>query len=742
MNDLQKIILKDNRVIEFRSTKRFTEHDLLSGELFLPITRSRHTEDDPSVGLSRADFIRAIKNNSSDVIVLDCAGWSELKALQNTAEAHSLFERITLFNFMFLIYFLAKGIVSGRQKYVGLFYIRRGKRIDYYIGIKRIKIRDKAARRYLSPIVGMEDFFRCLNEKKITYCILRWFEDLPNLDLKEDVDIMVDDDDLESLYSIIERRPGIVPFDIYSKSGMHGSDFKGLPYYVFSLAEKTLCETILHHDTYKVPTWENYFMLLAYHSVFHKGENSGLNSKKYDLTVKNQPDHDYLYHLKRVLSKTDLFVEDFTLEGLHAFLEEKGYVPPLDTQYKLSIDNQYLKAHLHDLHSRSDLFEKYKGLVCFVAREKILEAGLFEDLKKFIHMEGFTILRTVEIENSFKDVFVKRVRGGNWCRGPWPSSGGLPAVLLVALDVYPVEPEPGDHQKHPGLTNRRIQMKEEIRDSINDRLPDKMDWFNGIHSSDNEIQAVEYLSLAGLDKDEICKEIKKQREIFNTEYPVIQVMSQISRRAKVELILYKGKKAVKKTFKPKCEWALENEIKAHRVFQDIVNIPKLLEMGTNYMITSYLEGSKPLRKRIGIRTLKRCLFFLRKIYDCGYSILDFKPGNFLLDKNEDIYMIDFEFLYEYHNKPSFMECYDLCGTPQNIDFLHVPARKIPEGEKLFDILWADRTGISYEELYKLDDFRMYFNSFYHYYWPRIIRKFFTFKENGINAMKAIQRALP
>src|SRR4030066_87501 len=690
MNDLHEIIKKDNRVIEFSSTKRSIENDLLSGEWFLPVTRNRNSEDDQSINLSREDFIRAIKNNSAGVIVLNCAGWSELKALQHTAEARSLFERITLFNFMLLTYFLVKGTVAGRLKYDGLFYLRRGNKIDFYLGIKRIKIPDKTARRYLSPFVGMEDFFRNLNKKDIKYCILRWFENLPNIELKEDVDIMVDDDDLEKVYSIIERRPGIVPFDIYSKSGMHGSDYKGLPYYMFSLAEKTLRETILHHDTYKVPTWENYFMLLAYHSVFHKGENSGLNSKKYGLTGKNKPDHDYLDHLKKILAKTDLFVEDLTMEGLHVFLDE----------------------------------------------------GLFEDLRKFIQLEGFSILWTVEIEDSFKDEFAKRVRGGNWCQGPWPSSGGSPAVLLVALVVYPVEPEPGDYRQHPGLTNRRIQIKDKIRDSINNKLPDQMDWFNGIHSSDNEIQAVEYLSLAGLNKDEICKEIKKQREIFNTEYPVIQVMSQYSRRAKVELILYKGKKAVKKTFKPKGEWALENEIKAYRAFQDIINIPQLLEIGTNYIITSYIEGSKPLSKRIGIRTLKRCLSFLRKIYDCGYSILDFKPRNFLLDKKNNIHMIDFEFLYEYSNKPSFMECYDLWGTPQKIDFLYAPDYKIPEGEKLFDLIWKDRTGISYEELYKLDDFSIYFKSFYHYYRPRIIRKFLAFKENGINAMKAIHRALP
>ena len=742
MKDPRNIIEKEHRVIEFSSEKKVIGNDLLSKELYLSITRSNDLEDDQSVCLPRENFIRAIKHNSTDVIVLNCAGWSELKALQSTAEAFIFLERITLVNFIMLAYFLAKGTIAGRQKYSGLFYMKRGRKPAFYLGIKKKKVPNETARRYLSPLVDLEGFFRTLNNKKINYCILRWFENFPKIETNEDVDMMVEDDDLEEVYSEIERRPGIVPFDIYSKSGMPGSDYMGLPYYVFSLAEKTLHETILHNDLYKVPTWNNYFLLLAYHSVFHKGEHSGLISKKHALTVMNKPDHDYLHHLKTIHAMTDFILDDFSLEGLQDFLDTKGFAPPLDTQYKLSVHNQYLKACLNDYHSKSDLLEKYKGLVCFVAREKILEAGLFEDLKKLILKEGFTILRTVKMETSVRDVFAKRVRGGNWCQGPWPSSGGFPAVLLVALDVYPIEPESGDHQQHPGLTNRRIQNKNEIRDFINSKLRNKMDWFNGIHSSDNEIQAVEYLSLAGLDKEEIGVEIDKLREIFKTKCPVIEVMSQYSKRAKVELIQYKEKKAVIKTFKPGCEWALENEIKAYNLFQGIIKIPELLEVGNNYIVTSYIEGSRPLGKRIGIGTLKKCLLILRKIYDSGYSVLDFKPDNFLISDKYDIYMYDFEYLYEYVDKPSFQECYDLYGIPDNIDLLYVPNNNIPKGKKQFDALWAQQTGVSFQELFELDDFSIYFKSFYRYYVSRIASKSLLVMENGKNAMKAIHRALP
>ncbi len=108
----------------------------------------------------------------------------------------------------------------------------------------------------------------------------------------------------------------------------------------------------------------------------------------------------------------------------------------------------------------------------------------------------------------------------------------------------------------------------------------------------------------GLSKDEIIKEIIMHKKSFETQYPVLEVLSCYSRRAKVELISFHGEKAIKKTFKPSCEWFLENEIEAYTVFKDLKEVPRLLETGDNYFVISYIKGSKPLSNRISIRTLK------------------------------------------------------------------------------------------------------------------------------------------
>jgi len=742
MKKLDNFLNEKLQIIEFSNKSSFFTNRFKKSDNYLSIIKNCENKDGNTISLTERNFLIAIEKNSSDVIVLNCAGWNELKSLRNTPEAKYLFERITVLNIIPILYFLARGLLSKRIKFNGLFYFNRGIKFSLYIGLRKRRKTKRLTRHYLSPLVGLDEFFEELNTRSISYCILRWFENLPNIDKNEDVDLLVEDNDLTKVYSIIDKRPGIIPFDIYSKSGMPGSDFKNLPYYVYSLAEKVLSDTVLFNNVFKVPTWENYFYLLAYHVVFHKGENSGLPSKRYNLEPATKPDHDYLYHLKEISTKANIDADEFTLDGLHKYLDNKGFVPPLDTQYKLSLHNQYLKADLEDVHHQSELLKTFEGLVCFVIREKIIEAKLLEEVEMFIQKEGFTIIRTIEIDDSLKDRFTKQVRGGNWNQGPWPTNAGEPSALIVAFDVYPIKPDIRDHKQHPGLTNKRILRKIEIRNFLNKKFPDKKEWCNGIHSSDNEIQAVEYLSLAGLDENDIIKEIIRYKKIFETQYPVLEVLSSFSRRAKVELISYHGKKAIKKTFKPSCEWYLENEIEAYTVFKNLKEVPELLETGDNYFIISYIEGSKPLSNRISIRTLKKCLNLLRKIYDQGYSLFDFKPSNFLIDKNKEIHIIDFEFLHKYTDKPSFFECYDLVGAPENFDLLYRPIIKIPKGKKQFDVKWTSFTGIHYEELSKLNDLAIYLKSLSRFYKLKTRKLIRLVRKKSEQKIRVFFRALP
>lgn len=743
MKNLLQILKEDYRIIEFTNHSIFPE-ELTGKDNFLSVTKRKTPlkKFENSFLLEGKNFINSIAHNSCDVIILNSSGVRELQALQRTYDANYIYEKITITNFLFVFYFLLKSFVFRQFKFKGIFSYKSGKSFRIYLGLERTEPAGKHTRHYLSPLIGIDNFFKSLNDEKINYCILRWFEDLPKINLNEDLDLLVEDDDLEKVQCLIGKHPGIIPFDIYSVTGKPGSDYQSLPYFIRSLADKILKESIQFNGKYKIPDQENYFYSLAYHAVFHKGENSGLKSKNYKLKIHSKPEHDYLSYLKRISSDANLSVNDFSLEGLHSLLEEKGFAPPIDTLFKLSVNNQYLNSYLKDYQKKSEHPSKFEGLVCFVARERIIEKNLLDDLLKYIRKEGFTILRVEKLEGKFKTNFIKYVRGGNWNQGPWPVSGGLPAVIIVALDVYPVEPDPSDYHLHPGITNRRIINKNEIRDFINKSLPDESEWFNGIHSSDNEIQALDYLSLAGIDENEIYSVIEKHKKAFTTEYPILGVLSQYSKRAKVELIDFNGTKAVKKTFKPDCEIFLKNELQFYKLFHNILPIPELLQTGENYLITKYIEGSHPFGKRINFKKLKKCIGILHKVFEQGYSLLDFKPANFLIDGKNDIYLVDFEFLHKYEIKPEFLNCYDLIGIPDTIDKAFVPNYYIPKGVKQFDALWFDFTGVYYKELSKLDSPVLVIKSFFRFYKLRAKDLVSRFIRLNKKAVKKIFRYLP
>lgn len=734
MRSLNKLLKEKYRIIEFYSKRsQFKPHfDTLQNWLFI-------SKEDYLPGRQKL-FYSTINKNSADILILSSSGWDEIKRIQDNSHALYILIKISPFNIPALVYFLGKILVRRRKNYNGFHYYRSGVTTSIFISLKRTQPRKKQTRHYLSPVVGLEKFFRELNKQNISYTVLRWFENLPVIEEGEDVDMLVKDEQLGKVHGLIDKYPGTIPFDIYSVTGIPGSDYKHVPYYSYSLATKSLSNSVIYKDLFNVPTWENYFYLLAYHVVFHKGERSGIKNKyvNYD----GEPEHDYIYHLKNIALRANLKIEKISLENLHRRLDQEDYSPPQDTQYKLSLHNNYLKEYLAEHNSDSELSEKFRGLVSFIVRDKIVKANLVDELKKYIHKEGFTIIAEKKVEGQAKKNVVQKVRGGNWNQGPWPSNGGLPEIVIAAIDLYPIEPDKEDKRAHPGITNKRIMNKKEIRDFINKKFEEERDWCNGIHSSDNELQAIEYLSLAGFDKNNLYDLLQNKQREFKTDQKVIKTLSRYSKRAKVELISYNNETAVRKTFKPNCERFLNNEIRAYKEFYPLGITPKLYEYGENYLITEAIENARPFGRKIGIRDVKKCLAYLKLIYDKGYSLLDFQPCNFVLDENDNLYLIDFEFLYEYKKRPVYLNSYDLVGIPKSLDPSITPNHHIPPGEFAFTALWYRFTGLIYEDLKKLDDFSTFLKSNLRFYKLKIRGRILRKLESAKNILKAIHSKLP
>ena len=105
---------------------------------------------------------------------------------------------------------------AGPSQYLVVFSVRRRKGHD-------------AARCYVPHALGMSRFLKRLAQQQIRCAVLRWFDSLPDLPPGEDLDLLVDDDGLADVRAILNEGPGIQPCDLYSVTGLPGSDFRKMP---------------------------------------------------------------------------------------------------------------------------------------------------------------------------------------------------------------------------------------------------------------------------------------------------------------------------------------------------------------------------------------------------------------------------------------------------------------------------------------------------------------------------------
>jgi hypothetical protein len=346
------------------------------------------------------------------------------------------------------------------------------------------------ARRYVRSDLSIEQLFMALKQRNISYAVLRWFEDLPYIEEGEDIDFLVADHDLPLIKDLFSyRNKGGQACDIYSVSGLQGSNFDDMPYYPPHLAREILATRVWSKEIYAVPDQRRHFLSLAYHAVFHKGKKSGLPNDRHAIP-KGDYDHDYQRILQELASQLPEVSVDFEFSKIFQFLKSQNWVPELDTLRRLAVKDEWLWDLLPESSKRPGN-EKGETLL-FVVREWAIVNDKLEFIKKTIEGAGLEIVQSFMLSEHEKKIATQSIRGGKWDRGPFPVSGGLPACLMVCFDPEPIPPAEEDTRDHPFVRNRNVFLKHTIRDQINKEM---LSFFhvNCIHSSDDEFEVWEHL---------------------------------------------------------------------------------------------------------------------------------------------------------------------------------------------------------------------------------------------------------
>ena len=199
--------------------------------------------------------------------------------------------------------------------------------------------------RYIPADLGVDGVIAELNRRNVRYAVLRWFEGLPELPAGGDLDLLVHDDDIAEADRVLDAKDGIAECDVFSVGGLPGTMYSGFPHLPPEMASKILKSARLFNGMYRAPMTEDYFLSLAFHSVYHKGFKTGLPSRHPAPADIPKPKNDYRGTLARLADELGLDVE-ISLEDLHDYLVAKGWNAPPEMLKALSGRNAWIGAHL------------------------------------------------------------------------------------------------------------------------------------------------------------------------------------------------------------------------------------------------------------------------------------------------------------------------------------------------------------------------------------------------------------
>jgi hypothetical protein len=208
---------------------------------------------------------------------------------------------------------------------------------------RELTYRSTGACRWLPAGLTLDDFFDVLRRERVSYVVLRWFDGLPEVESGHDIDMLIADEHVEFVQSLLSDRPrrGSQHLDVYSVSGLPGSDLAGTPCFPPRLAGDIVGSAVWLRDKYRVPRPECHFLGLAYHAAYHKGYRSGLSAGHGADEVRRRGSHDYEAVLTDLAAELGVSLTP-TLDGVDRYLAKHELRPSLDTMRRLAPSNPWI----------------------------------------------------------------------------------------------------------------------------------------------------------------------------------------------------------------------------------------------------------------------------------------------------------------------------------------------------------------------------------------------------------------
>lgn len=523
-----------------------------------------------------------------------------------------------------------------------------------------------SARCWIPEELGVAGFFRKLKQLDVTYVVLRWFEALPKVENGEDIDLLVGDSNLEAMLSLIERRRRTsIPIDIYSVTGKMRTDWRETAYFPGVLSQAILDNSVELPNGIRVPDPERHFLSLAYHAVYHKGLASGVPVRVGERPVMDNPEHDYPTILANLSKAVFRDSSPISLEHLEAGLRAEGMIPGFHTEEFLARTNQFVADSVIKRVSTNS--PEMDAISVFILREKA--ADWVGDVRLFLSRQGFEVLS----EKSFHGQSARHIaafsRGGNWGKGPYHLSGGIPSVAFAVLDVDPIpNPDLGSGEDRSS-TNLRVQQAKKLLRLHLDSKQKALFKFNPLHSTDNGLSAREFIEEAWgpdhyttllLDAAVAIDEWKASALDFPDR------LGHNSRRSGKFLSRLEPRRVRKVSRRQSLDY-WKSEIEMRDALADLPGVEIPLATGANFLEIQFIPNARDIEVLTPLQILE-VRDFLLQCARRGIQPIDFTPKNILVDSEGALRYVGFEYFQRDKPRKNLLKSAALFGLPNVSDF--------------------------------------------------------------------------
>ncbi|MDA9010026.1 hypothetical protein N9J58_00100 [bacterium] len=341
-------------------------------------------------------------------------------------------------------------------------------------------------RYYLKDGITPVEFFAALNFGGENYLMIRWWDRLQNWDNNEDFDILVANPNLDIWNKYLQFTPSSYKLDIYTDNGdLQGNG--GVPYFPPVIFHRLLRNRKLYENLVYIPDKLDAYLAILFHMFFHKGATSGL---KFLHAQQQEMDNRYKSFLNESEFTTPQ-LRGFTAQACFQALANYDFLPAEDLMLKYADKRPEIKPFLNN---RS--FDGYDRLFLLYLRETYFSERALSIVKGTLARDGYSVLFMENITKSQSKIVAQNIRGGNWGKGGYKVSAGVPKYWFIAID----RKETTDSEAY---FKRRQKTKEFIRKELITQEP-LSEKGNPVHSADTGDEIKHALELIA---SRSCKQI-------------------------------------------------------------------------------------------------------------------------------------------------------------------------------------------------------------------------------------------